>query len=384
MASIFGGIISLYLSGALASSAGVGGGSLNVPIFINIFGFSYETATILSLCTLMGNYGFQVLINIDKSHPSMLAKPLIYWDAVMILLPAEIGGSNIGVIIESIFPDTIIYIFALIVLIIAGTFSYNKAIHLYEEETLRLYDSNVQSESDANLPLLTQGNNNNFGTNHSNNNDNSNNETKPVEEKELLSSQNNDKVQPSLTKILLSLIPKYLKCFNKKDRNFDSNISIDNDDIIYPWIIIGLLYPMLIGEIIWGFYYLISIQTYYPGSIAEGDIIWSPKMMYMPVFAFLVGILSSLLGIGGGELIGPLLLLHKVREIPYGWGLLVFFIGALSGITGRISALAFSAYYGRTSYMVFSLVGILIISFGIYVDYLFSDTKDLSFGSLCG
>ena len=54
MVSAVAGVILFYLSNALSASAGLGGGSLNVPIYINVFGFSYHNATILSLCALMG------------------------------------------------------------------------------------------------------------------------------------------------------------------------------------------------------------------------------------------------------------------------------------------------------------------------------------------
>lgn len=87
---ILGGL-TLYAAGTLSSSAGVGGGALNVPILYDIFGFTYHESVVLSLCTLMGNYVSQVLINIDKRHPSHRTKPLIYWDAVLILLPSEVS-----------------------------------------------------------------------------------------------------------------------------------------------------------------------------------------------------------------------------------------------------------------------------------------------------
>jgi uncharacterized membrane protein YfcA len=62
MVSAVAGVILLYLSNALSASAGLGGGSLNVPIYINVFGFSYHNATILSLCALMGIPSFRCAI----------------------------------------------------------------------------------------------------------------------------------------------------------------------------------------------------------------------------------------------------------------------------------------------------------------------------------
>jgi hypothetical protein len=51
---------------------------------------------------MQGNYLFQVLINLDKPHPTAVspltrrAKSLISWETVVILSPSEWGGSNLG------------------------------------------------------------------------------------------------------------------------------------------------------------------------------------------------------------------------------------------------------------------------------------------------
>jgi uncharacterized membrane protein YfcA len=136
--STVGGCFLLYISSTLCASAGVGGGSLNVPILYSVFGYSYHTSVILSLCTLLGNYLFQVLVNLDKRHPSAPLKPLIYYDAALILLPAELGGSNVGVILSAIIPDTLLYIMALVVLVIAGMGTMHKGLTLYNKETKNL------------------------------------------------------------------------------------------------------------------------------------------------------------------------------------------------------------------------------------------------------
>ena len=42
--------------------------------------------------------------------------------------------------------------------------------------------------------------------------------------------------------------------------------------------------------------------------ISIGDINWAEFSLLLPLLALTVGILSSLLGVGGGELMGPLML----------------------------------------------------------------------------
>jgi uncharacterized phage infection (PIP) family protein YhgE len=54
------GSILIYLTATIASAAGVGGGILNVGIFLMIWDFAFLTCTILSLFTLFGNFIAQV------------------------------------------------------------------------------------------------------------------------------------------------------------------------------------------------------------------------------------------------------------------------------------------------------------------------------------
>lgn len=54
------GSILIYLTGAIASAAGVGGGILNVGIFLIVWNFAFLDCTILSLFCLFGNFVAQV------------------------------------------------------------------------------------------------------------------------------------------------------------------------------------------------------------------------------------------------------------------------------------------------------------------------------------
>ena len=44
----------------------------------------------------------------------------------------------------------------------------------------------------------------------------------------------------------------------------------------------------------------------------EGEIEWSTSSVVVPIVSFMIGVTSALLGIGGGELMGPVLLILKV------------------------------------------------------------------------
>ena len=134
------GYVVLFLSNTLSSSAGIGGGLLNVAIIHSIQGFGLKDAVVMSLAAIMGNTLVQLCINIRTRHPSDNKKSVIYWDMVLMMLPAELGGSNLGVILSSVMPSTLMYIGAVIVLMIGGLFTAKKARHLYELENERKQD----------------------------------------------------------------------------------------------------------------------------------------------------------------------------------------------------------------------------------------------------
>jgi len=170
------------------------------------------------------------------------------------------------------------------------------------------------------------------------------------------------------------------------------------------------LYPVLIAELLWGFYYLNDLQAQDPGSVLEGDIVWAETSFLPPILAFIIGILSALLGIGGGELMGPLLLSMKVLpqvsagttsfmsllntsssiihymtlgDVPYTYAAWVFGIGAAGGITGRLLALFVVEKTGRVSILIFMLFVVLVLSFGMFIYDVWVDSVDFSVGSLC-
>jgi uncharacterized membrane protein YfcA len=100
-----------------------------------LFQFKYERAVALSLSAVVGNVLGQTFVNFDRRHPADPARPLIYWDCVLVLLPAQIGGGNIGVIMATMFPETILVILAMLVLSSAGLSALEKGLLYYKAET---------------------------------------------------------------------------------------------------------------------------------------------------------------------------------------------------------------------------------------------------------
>lgn len=127
-------IITLYLCGSIASAGGIGGGGVNVPLLLVMGGYEYHEAVVFSLCTVLGNHLAQSTINWPVSHPYVKQRPLIYWDLILFLLPAQLGGSNLGVVISKAPPDILMLICAFFVLILAIAKTYHKGMMYYREE----------------------------------------------------------------------------------------------------------------------------------------------------------------------------------------------------------------------------------------------------------
>ena len=388
------GCVALYFFGSLCSAAGVGGGTINVPILYFIMGLSFKTAVILSLCTLAGNYLLQVIINIFKKNPIIRTRPLIYYDVVLVLLPAELGGNNIGVIISLIFPQSVLYILAMTVLCIAAFATFHKGQQQYDKETDQLVETTKMSQ-----PILSRPHNS------------YNNRNSSLARAHSYSGVGDDDDDIDVSSIeypwfIISIIALVFVCY------VGLYIGL-NEEQKCTWqydLILSSIYPLLIAEIVWGISFLSASQRANPDSVVKGDLDWNEFTLIGPCISVVIGFLSGMLGIGGGELMGPMLLnwgvlpavsvattsfmsflnttssvLHYLvlGEIPYTYGAIFFGIGCAAGFTGRLTAIYIVRYFHRPSIFVFALVIVLIVSFAIFVFQLVEDYDSFDFKDFC-
>jgi len=168
----------LYFSCCIAAAGGIGGGGLNLPILLYIIkkGYRYvlllahlfvltlslstlsSDAVILSLCTVLGNYVAQTSLNYKKYHPYCKRRPLIYWDVVLVLLPAQLAGSHIGVLLSQILPQTMLIVLALLVTVYALIKTYRKGMTYYNKESETLLNQPLIGNNDYNDDFAKSGN----------------------------------------------------------------------------------------------------------------------------------------------------------------------------------------------------------------------------------
>ena len=151
LAGSIGGSVALFFGATLASAAGIGGGGVTLPILIAIFGFEFTTAVVLSLCAVLGNILSQFWLNFRARHPENFSKPLIYWEAVMIMLPAQLAGSSVGVLLSEMAPKTVLEILAIMTIIFAATKTLLKGMTRYQLETEALLEKGRTVSADKGL-----------------------------------------------------------------------------------------------------------------------------------------------------------------------------------------------------------------------------------------
>jgi len=146
----------------------------------------------------------------------------------------------------------------------------------------------------------------------------------------------------------------------------------------------------------------------------EGDIDWSRTLQLGSAVtaSFFVGVVAGLLGLGGGELMAPLLLalgmrpqvasatsgfmilftassnlVHYLSEgilSPFmDYVLLFLFLGFLSALTGRFTSIFLVGKLHHPSILVFSLGLLLVISMGLLIGRSVDDPLEWTFSDLC-
>ena len=161
------------------------------------------------------------------------------------------------------------------------------------------------------------------------------------------------------------------------------------------WVVLTISYVPVGVAIFWGMYLVAKYQYKHPSRVLLGDVdfshftLSSPRTYLVPAVVFVTGIICSLLGIGGGELIGPLFLVLQLLPqvaaastslmscanatlniihyfflgtLRYDWFLVCFLIGLLGGVSGRRLSSFITKTYGRPSFMVFALSLTLFMS----------------------
>ncbi|RYH15821.1 sulfite exporter TauE/SafE family protein [archaeon] len=394
-----GGCISVFCGATLAAAAGVGGGGIMIPLLLIFFQYSFTVCVPLSLCVVLGNAISQFYLNSRKRSPYDGKRPMIWWELIVLLLPAQLGGSNVGTLLSYILPSSVLYILALLILLFAGKICFQKAITKRQLELEHATPSVLTDEIVVENPIPHGSNFLEISFAHA--------------DPQATTSEQKPEVEPISwpVKALVALGSMWI-CY------VCLSVGRTQTDRCSDWYIVLfiLAYLPLATGLLWSIQYNQQKMQSYTVSDKDPHSLRSleEKMMkndlyILPVYMFLIGMLCSLLGIGGGELISPLLLSYHVspvvtsatsstmglltslsviardlalNEVAYDTGLLVFLMGLLGGYIGRKFGL-YMTKINRASVIIFALCGALCCSASYYVYKLIGTKFDGSLSNLC-
>ncbi|XP_058001768.1 sulfite exporter TauE/SafE family protein 3 isoform X1 [Hevea brasiliensis] len=123
-----------FFGAAFGSVGGVGGGGIFVPMLTMIIGFDPKSATAISKCMIMGAAASSVYYNLKLRHPT-LDLPIVDYDLVLLIQPVLLLGISIGVTLNVIFPDWVVTVLLIILLLGTSVKAYFKGVDTWKKET---------------------------------------------------------------------------------------------------------------------------------------------------------------------------------------------------------------------------------------------------------
>ncbi|GLD94042.1 hypothetical protein PINS_up002653 [Pythium insidiosum] len=126
-----------FLSTALGSGCGVGGGGLLVPAFILVIGLSPKHAIPLSKATIFGNAVAIYWFNFRRKHPSKPNVPIINYSVAAIMEPTTLIGAIFGVMMNHVFPNWLILALLISLLSYITKRTFEKGCKIRKKETDR-------------------------------------------------------------------------------------------------------------------------------------------------------------------------------------------------------------------------------------------------------
>ena len=413
----------MFVCGTLAGASGIGGGGLNVPVLMLSGGFLVSEAVPLSHMAVLGNAVAQNLINAPRRHPHSRARALIDLDVALLMLPAQLGGNTLGVLLSPALPSTGVETLACVLLAYAAlktVVAASKALRRERAEALAREAATSVGSPDslvvtATKRLLTNG--------------------ETLSAHPLPEEAQHD--APSATAAASSSADDSLTAtLPPRGSVLHPNLCV----LVLLWLCVVLLFvgahrwggthmcaprrlvwllaqlAIVVGAAIGGALRLRYAQAARDDAavpLLPGDQRWSARnTTLLPCAGALVGCVAGLLGLGGGELMAPLLLaigmLPQVASATSacmvlftsssnvahyvftgvltpdpGYVTAAAAVGFASALIGRLLALRLVRTLSHPSLIAFTLAAVLVVALGLLAVQMSRQRVDWSFASLC-
>ena len=370
------GTIFWFLTAGIATACGVGGGGIYVPIGILLLRFPPKPSSGLSQASIFGASLGGILVNIRKRHPDehirdtkgtpsethpgkMVAyekgkgpmeieddrkkyleggdgkrkfytRPVIDYNMALFLAPMEMAGAVLGVIIQRVFPNWLFLCFAAVVLGFTAHKTFKKFFAAYAKDKAAKQERiELTLKENKKMEMKDSPDEDATGEEASGeaaDDSEENGVTKEVEEaddpKELeqrrkfLEDDSRQYPKEKIAYLVLLWIGLTIITFLKGGKGVESVIGITCENSGF--------YVLLAAQFLWtlGFAAVFGwknvkevnerVAVNYPFN--ETDVLWDfKKLQFYSFFTFVAGIIAGLIGIGGGMVLGPLMIVMGVN-----------------------------------------------------------------------
>ncbi|KAL7461966.1 hypothetical protein ACHAXS_002373 [Conticribra weissflogii] len=275
-------------------------------------------------------------------------RPVIDYDMALFLAPMEMAGAVLGVIVQRLFPDWLFLSFAALILAFTSYKTYVKFVTAFRKEKAKREESKLResvaetkrtsvSVSVSSSVPVTVGTGSGSGEEESggddsananaNANDDDDDETQEEREeyddpkqlelrRQFLKDDSRQYPKEKLAYLSLLWAGLTVITFLKGGKGVDSVIGITCEDAGY-YVLLALQFVWTLGfGAFFGYKNTRKTQdrlaVQYPFN--ETDVLWDyQKLRFYSFFTFLAGIVAGLIGIGGGMVLGPLMIVMGVH-----------------------------------------------------------------------
>ena len=358
-----------FLTAGIATACGVGGGGIYVPMGILLLRFPPKASSGLSQASIFGASLGGIIINLRKRHPNehirdtkgspleshpgqiesydkdkgpaeieadrkqylnggdgnrkFYTRPIIDFNMVLFLAPMEMAGAVLGVIIQRLFPNWLFLILATLVLGFTCFKTFKKFAVSYkkdksnreERRMLELRESEHPGKDSDEFFFIKMISDKTAMS--AADDDKSIDDPKELEKRrQFLEDDARQYPKDKIAGLILLWAGLTVITFLKGGKGVDSVIGVTcEDDGFFVLLAAQFLWTLGFGAV-FGFKNVKATQARlavnYPFN--EEDVLWDAKKLQLYSFiTFMAGIVAGLIGIGGGMVLGPMMLVMGIN-----------------------------------------------------------------------